>query len=172
MPLLPTLQTDRLVLRPQRVDDAEIYHRLWTERDSRIPAHRRIDAAGRPTVEDIAARLRAEGDGDGLGFLAVERRGVGLVGYCGLARDDDAPPDEPVLAYELLQAAHGQGYATEAAGAVVAWATDTGLPRLRAEVWDWNLASRRVLEKLGFSEVGSVGARSVHGQSLLAVRDL
>jgi RimJ/RimL family protein N-acetyltransferase len=42
---------------------------------------------------------------------------------------------------------------------------------LWAGVWDWNVASRRVLEKLGFREVGRVEPDSVHGHSLLTVRD-
>jgi len=80
-------------------------------------------------------------------------------------------PDEPELAYELLRAAHGCGYATEAGRAVVTWAGEAGYRRLRAEVWDWNVASRRVLEKLGFRETGRVEPGSVDGHSLLTVRE-
>jgi RimJ/RimL family protein N-acetyltransferase len=80
-------------------------------------------------------------------------------------------PDEPELAYELLRAAHGYGYATEAGRAVVTWADQAGFPRLRAAVWDWNTASRRVLDKLGFREVGRVEPPSAHGHSLLTVRE-
>src|SRR4051794_40548686 len=38
----------------------------------------------------------------------------------------DRSPDEPELAFELLQSTHGYGFATEAGQAVVAWATDSG----------------------------------------------
>lgn len=153
------LETDRLVLRHRRVDEADVYRRLWTERDERVPAHRRIDSEGRPTVEDIAAQIRAEGDEPGPTLLAVERKGPGdVVGYCGLTVRGSGPADEPELAYELLREVHGFGYATEAGLAVVAWASASGIPRLWAEVWDWNVASRRVLEKLGFRETGLGGA--------------
>ena len=42
-----------------------------------------------------------------------------VIGYCGLTPHGNGSPDEPELAYELLRAAHGRGYATEAARAVV-----------------------------------------------------
>ena len=166
------LETDRLVLRPRSVDEADVYRRLWTERDPRVPVHRRIDAEGRPTVEDIAAQLLTEQDEQGPRLLAVQRKGSGdVIGYCGLTVHANGSPDEPQLAFELLRAFHGSGFATEAGRAVVAWADAAGIPRLWAEVWDWNGASRRVLEKLGFRETGRAGRASVDGRSLLTVRD-
>ena len=144
--VLDTLETDRLILRRSTVGEAAIYRQLWTERDPRVPPHRRINAEGRPAVEDIAAQIRAE-------------------------REENGSPDEPELAYELLRAAHGCGYATEAGRAVVTWASEAGYRRLRAGVWDWNVASRRVLEKLGFREAGRAGPDSIYGHSLLTVRE-
>ncbi len=170
--VLDTLETDRLILRRRRVDEAAIYRQLWTERDLRVPPHRRIDSEGRPTVEDIAAHIRAEREGSGPGVLAVERKAAAdVIGYCGLSIHGNGSPDEPELAYELLSAAHGCGYATEAGRAVVEWASEAGYRRLWAGVWDWNVASRRVLEKLGFREAGRVGPESVYGYSLLTVRE-
>jgi ribosomal-protein-alanine N-acetyltransferase len=168
-----TLETDRLILRHRGVAEAAVYRQLWTERDERVPPHRRIDLEGRPRVEDIAAQIRAEGEGSGSGLLAVERKGAGdVIGYCGVTSHGNGSLDEPELAYELLRAAQGSGYATEAGRAVVTWAGEAGYRRLWAGVWDWNVASRRVLEKLGFREVGRVEPRSAHGHTLLTVRDL
>ncbi|WP_456843752.1 GNAT family N-acetyltransferase [Cellulomonas sp. P5_C6] len=165
--------TARLVLRRRRPDEAAVYRRLWTERDPRVPPHRQIDSEGRPTVEDIAAQIRAELAGPGPGILAVERTGEGdVIGYCGLVFYGNGGPGEPELAFELLRAVHGHGYATEAGGAVAAWASEAGYPRLWASVRDWNVASRRVLEKLGFHETGRVEPDAVHGDSLLTVREL
>jgi len=102
----------------------------------------------------------------------VERkRTADVIGYCGLIIHGNGSPGEPELAYELLRAVHSRGYATEAGRAVVTWATEAGYRRLWAEVWDWNVASRRVLEKLGFREVGRVEPGSVYGHSLLTVRE-
>jgi len=170
--VLDTLETDRLILRHSRVDEAAIYRQLWTERDPRVPPHRRVNSEGRPTVEDIAAQIRAEREESRPGLLAVERKGTAdVIGYCGLTIHGNGSPDEPELAYELLRAAHGCGYATEAGRAVVAWASEAGYRRLWAGVWDWNVASRRVLEKLGFREAGRVEPDSVYGHSLLTVRE-
>jgi [ribosomal protein S5]-alanine N-acetyltransferase len=171
--VLETLETERLILRHRGVGEAAIFRQMWTERDPRVPPHRRISAEGRPTVADIAAQIRAEGAEPGPGILAVERKGTAdVIGYCGLTIQGNGSPDEPELAYELLRAAHGCGYATEAGRAVVTWATEAGYRRLRAGVWDWNAASRRVLEKLGFREAGRVEPDSVYGHSLLTRREL
>lgn len=123
-------------------------------------------------MQDIAAQIRAECEESRPGILAVERRGTtDVIGYCGLVFHGNGSPDEPELAFELLRAAHGSGYATEAGQAVVTWASEAGYQRLWATVRDWNVASRRVLEKLGFRETGQVDRDAVHGNSLLAVRE-
>ena len=167
--MLDHLTTERLMLRARRAEEAAVYRRLWDERDPRVPAHRRIDAAGRPTTADIAARIRVEPEG----LFAVERRDTGeVIGYCGLIFPPAGSTDAPELAFELLRASHGQGYATEAAQAVLAWAAEMGCRQLQASVWDWNVASTRVLAKLGFEEVGPRGPASEHGTSLLTVRSL
>ncbi|WP_089773519.1 GNAT family N-acetyltransferase [Ruania alba] len=169
-PVLNALETERLLLRPQRADDAAVYHQLWTERDPRVPAHRRISPEGHPSVAEVAATIT---DGRTPGLLGVERKDTGsVIGYCGLIAHGHGSPAEPELAYELLREAHGRGYATEAARAVVTWAGEAGYRRLWAGVRDWNLASRRVLLKLGFRETDEVERDDRHGNSLLTVRDL
>lgn len=173
LPALTTLETGRLILRRRSPNEAEIYRQLWTERDPRVPPHRRIDAEGRPTVEDIATGIRSEHEGSQPGILAMERKSVGdVIGYCGLVFHDNGAPGEPELAYELLRRAHGFGYATEAGLSVLAWSTAAGYERLWATVRAWNFASRRVLEKLGFCETGQIDPDTAHGDSLLTVREL
>jgi len=172
VPVLDTLETDRLILRHRRVGEAAIYRQLWTERDPRLPPHRQIDADGHPTVEDIAAQISTEREESGPGLLAVERRGTSdVIGYCGLIFHGTGSPEEPELAYELLRAAHGCGYATEAGQAVVTWVSEAGYQRLWAGARDWNGPSRRVLEKLGFRETGRVEPDAIYGDNLLAVRE-
>lgn len=165
--------TPRLVLRRQRVEDAVAYHEMWTERDPRVPPHRRIGADGRPTVEDLAARIDAEQHGRTVGLLTITRSSEGdVIGYCGLLADGHGMPGEPELAYELLRRAHGIGYATEAAQAVVSWAAEAGYERLWAGVRSWNLASRNVLRKLGFVETGQVEPDADFGDSLITSKTL
>ena len=163
------LETDRLLLRPWRVSEAGIQRELWTERDPRVPAHRRIDAEGRPTIADIEERIRT-GTPSSTGLLAIERRATGdVIGYCGLI--DSSRGTEPELAFEVLRRFRGCGYATEAGWAVLDWARSSGHPHVWATVWDWNSASRRVLDKLGFAEVGR-SEDATHGTNLVTMRRL
>lgn len=166
------LETDRLLLRPWRVPEAVVQRELWAERDPRVPPHRRLDEAGRPTLHEMEAWIRDGARAPGLGLLAVERRGEGdVIGYCGLI-DGAVGAHEPELAYELLRRAWGAGYATEAAEAVVGWARESGYRRLWSTVRDWNAASLRVLAKVGFVESGRVEPDAVHGDSLFLTRAL
>lgn len=167
-----TLQTARLTLRPQAVTDAEVFHRLWTERDERVPAHRKLDAQGHPTVSDIAARIANEASARS-DLLTVQDAATGEVyGYCGLIFEDNGAEGEPEIAFELLRSTQNRGYATEAATAVLAWAVSAGHDRAWASVWEWNVASRRVLEKLGFVDSGSDRPASEHGRNILTVTAL
>lgn len=166
------LETERLLLRPWRVDEAVVLRELWTERDPRVPPHRRIDAVGRPTVAELEESIRTDRPGS-TGLLAIEpRAGEAVVGYCGLVESGRGPAGEPELAFELLRRARGQGYATEAAWAVLDWARSSGFERLWATVWDWNTASRRVLDRLGFTETGRTEVDPVHGTTLFTTRRL
>ena len=167
------LETDRLLLRPWRVSEAVVWRELWTERDPRVPPHRRIDAVGRPTVEDAEDRIRSGDRSHSLGLLAAERKGFGdVIGYCGLIDNKHGPEREPELAFEFLRRTWRQGYATEASWAVLSWAQASGYRRLWATVRDWNDASRRVLAKLEFIETDRVERDEVHGDSLFMTKQL
>jgi [ribosomal protein S5]-alanine N-acetyltransferase len=171
-PTLDNLQTTRLTLRRQRVSDAATFRQLWTERDARVPPHRRLDLEGGPTEEDVADKIGRELESSRPGLLAIELHGTNdVVGYGGLVYDGNGSNDEPELAFELLRAVHNRGYATEAGLAVVTWASEAGYKRLWAGVWDWNGPSRRVLEKLGFRDAGPANPETGHGRRLLTVRE-
>ncbi|WBQ07503.1 GNAT family N-acetyltransferase [Kribbella sp. CA-293567] len=166
------LVTERLRLRRWVPADADDYRGLWLERDPR--AVRRIDAEGRPTVEEIRGRLLDNplAAAPGLGLLPIELRATGeFLGYCGLTVGQ-ASFEEPEIAYELAQRAHGNGYATEAAAAVLEAAARTGRQRLWATVREWNAPSFRVLEKLGFHRSERVTEDAVRGNSIWMTRTL
>ena len=166
------LETGRLLLRPWRVAEAVVQHELWTERDPRVPPHRRIDADGHPTVADLEESIRTDQPSP-IGLLAVERKDArDVIGYCGLVDSGRGSDGEPELAFELLRRVWGQGYATEASSAVVDWARSSGYERLWATVWDWNTASRRVLAKVGFTETERTEVDAVHGTTLFTMRRL
>ncbi len=79
-----------------------------------------------------------------------------FIGWCGLTSWN---PDfrSASLGYVFDAAAWGRGYATETAHAVLRWAFDTlDLNRVQAEADTRNVASARVLEKLGFVREGTL----------------
>jgi ribosomal-protein-alanine N-acetyltransferase len=165
------LETDRLLLRPWRVAEAAVQRELWTERDPRVPPHRRLDADGHPTIADLEDWIRTHRPSS-IGLLAVERKATrDVIGYCGLI-DGRGPDGEPELAFELLRRVWNQGYATEASFAVLDWARSSGHERLWATVRDWNTPSRRVLAKLGFTETARTEPDPTHGTTLFTTKRL
>jgi [ribosomal protein S5]-alanine N-acetyltransferase len=120
------LETGRLLLRPWNTTEAVVLHQLWTERDPRVPPHRRIDSDGRPTVADLGNWIR-DNQPTSVGLLAVVRKsGRDVIGYCGLIDGVRGSDGEPELGFELLRRVWRQGYATEASLAVLDWARSSG----------------------------------------------
>jgi RimJ/RimL family protein N-acetyltransferase len=166
------LETSRLLLRPWRLAEAVVMRELWTERDPRVPPRRRIDADGHPTLAELEDSIRTNQLWS-IGLLAVERKAShDVIGYCGLVDSGRGSAGEPELAFELLRRIWRQGYATEASLAVLEWAKSSGHERLWATVWDWNVASRRVLAKVGFTETARKEVNAVHGTMLFTTRRL
>ncbi|MEU0311947.1 GNAT family N-acetyltransferase [Streptomyces cyaneofuscatus] len=138
------LETERLILRPWAESDAAEFSALLSERgdETYTVEHGR---------ERIAKLLYAT-ETTGIALLPIQRRAEGdFIGYCGLVIGRSTL-EEPEIAYELFRHAHGRGYATEAARAVVGAAGATGRKRLWSTVGTWNTPSLRVLEKLGFEQ--------------------
>jgi RimJ/RimL family protein N-acetyltransferase len=136
------LETARLVMRPWLAADTSWHRDLVAERGDgkRSPQE---DAA---VIDGLLARTREHGV---VPSVVVLKSTSAAVGYCGLVVGR-ASISEPELAFELFERVRGNGYATEAATAVVAAAARSGRSRLWATVAPWNAPSFRVLEKLGF----------------------
>ena len=83
------------------------------------------------------------------GFYLVESKESGApVGICGLIKREVL--DDPDVGYAILTRHSGNGYAYEAAAAVMTYGRKTlGLPRIIGVTSPANAASIRILEKLG-----------------------
>lgn len=148
---LPVLETERLVLRRLTTDDAQFMLELLN--DPAFIEH--IGDKGVRTVADAQAYLLsgpiASYGQFGYGLYRVELRESGeRIGMCGLLKRESLPDTDIGFAY--LPRFRSQGYALEAAAAVLDYARRTvGLKRILAIVSPANERSIRLLEKLGLS---------------------
>lgn len=144
----PTLETDRLIIRPFRGDDLAEFAKLldipevagWRQQRSRAAAFLdwHISNYARMDIRN------------GIVCLGMFRRqDAAVLGAVGVGEHDDL--HEPELFYSLLPVARGRGYATEAAAAVTSWAlVSYDLPYLIATATVDNVASQRVLARCGY----------------------
>lgn len=153
----PLLCTARLLLRPWRDADLPIFAALNADPEVRrwFPGpltREQSDAQAARCQEHIAAH--------GFGFWAVEVPGVApFVGFVGLKHVTFAAPFTPAVeaGWRLSREHWGRGYATEAARAALAHGFGPlGLAEIVAFAVPGNLASRRVMERIGMQhDLGS-----------------
>jgi RimJ/RimL family protein N-acetyltransferase len=152
----PTLHTARLRLRPFADADADALIALHSS--AHVLRYWDSPAWSDPSraARFISACRQMADTGTGA-RLAIDRASDGaFIGWCSLTGWN---PDfrSATLTYCLDDAAWGHGYATEAARALLDWAFDTlDLNRVQAEADTRNLASARVLTKLGFLREGTL----------------
>lgn len=148
----PVLLTERLVLRPPHLDDVDelaaiANNRQIAEMTSRIPFPY--------TKRDAEAFVRScmDGEHDGYMYAATLAETGRLIGICGLEKRLRSGGFE--IGFWLGDQWWGNGYATEAAGALVDQAfRATTAERIHALCRTVNDASRNVIRKCGFSYVG------------------
>jgi len=155
------LITERLRLRRSVPEDAETISVYRSDPEvHRWQGWERTDAEGvRAEIRDM--QRRAPGQPGGWVQLSVEERRTGrLVGDVGLS-PADGEPGVIKLGYTIAPAFQGQGYASEAVGALVDYAFDTlGARVVRAYASADNVPSIRVAEKVGMRLVERIERRS------------
>jgi [ribosomal protein S5]-alanine N-acetyltransferase len=150
---IPTLATDRLLLRPFRMDNVPAVERMLStphvaEYTLSFPhpsppgfAHDWISRHARWAERGIHLQW------------AIALRNDTPVGAIGIALRTD--PHHGDIGYWIGPDYWNNGYATEATKAVIAYGFDTlGLPRIQASCFVGNDASARVLQKAGMVEEG------------------
>ncbi len=144
------LETERLLLRPLRLDDAAFIFELVND-----PAWLRFIGDRQVRTLDDARHYLKRGPLEayarlGYGHAAVVRKMDGAVlGICGLIKRDNL--DDVDLGFAFLEKFRGQGYAGEASEAVLADAWNRlRLKRIVAIISPENVASAALLERLGF----------------------
>jgi RimJ/RimL family protein N-acetyltransferase len=151
---MTVIETDRLLLRPPRPDDAADLAVAYA--DAEVVRYIGDGSTGtRADVEEAIETWLERWKSWGLGFFSLERREDGRVlGRAGFLRWDPETwqigGTETELGWLLAREHWGEGYATEAALALRDWALgDHGLTRLISLIQHENVRSIRVAEKLG-----------------------
>jgi RimJ/RimL family protein N-acetyltransferase len=170
---MPILRTERLLIRPFTLDDLLSYHQIatavgWT--DATMTSEANLQARREWlewTVRNYGqlARLHQAPFGD---RAVVLKTGNQLIGGCGLVpllmpfgrlpifggRADNLNSTEIGLFWVIDPTQQGQGFATEAAEALVRYAfDDLRLHRLLATTESTNLASAGVMRRIGMTIV-------------------
>jgi RimJ/RimL family protein N-acetyltransferase len=141
------IETERLHLRPFTIDDADCIYRLNLDpgvikMTGDIPFE---------SVQDATNFLRAYDHYRKYGFgrwAVINRKDGEFVGWCGLKYTPEH--DEVDVGFRFFRSAWNQGFATESARACVRHGFDKlNLPRVVGRAMKENIASVRVLEKIG-----------------------
>ncbi|KVE35348.1 MULTISPECIES: GNAT family N-acetyltransferase [Burkholderia] len=161
-----TLTTARLRLRALREDDARALYAIWSNADAMryfsFPAMTSPDQA----AARVARLLKAAAEGSGL-VCVVESRAAGeVLGTCDLFHADEQCR-RAEIGFSLHPAHWGRGYMTEAAAALIGHAFGTlRLRRLEADIDPRNVASAKLLERLGFVREGLLRERWIVGDEV------
>lgn len=143
------LKSERLVCRPMRIEDAEALHQFYSDHQAMTwfshPPYDKLEqtrakiAAAIDHPEWRGWSITVEGDDRAIGTLAAhEKRQGGVI----------------EIAYSLVRDHWGKGYAREAVTALIDQLFSEGHRKLFGDVDPDNLASRRLLESLGFQLEG------------------
>ena len=153
---IPTLETERMRLRPHRLQDLDACVAMWA--DPIVTRH----IGGKPfTREETWSKImRYAGHWAlmGFGYWAAEDKATGAyLGEGGFAefRRDVRPPIEgmPEVGWALVPSAHGKGLATEAVRAMCAWGDQNfGSTPTVCMIDPENIASAWVAKKGGYLE--------------------
>ena len=149
--------TDRLLVRPWRLEEAP----RVLDIQSRVEVVRWLGDGEPVLMRDLEeARAKIERYAElsttpPLGFWAVEVRGTGQVAgsvlLLTLPNDDHG---EVEIGWHLHPDSWGQGYASEAASAVLAHGLAQGLPEVFAVTHLDNWPSQRVARRIGMDDLG------------------
>lgn len=143
------LETDRLMLRPITLDDAEDLFEYASDPENTrhtFPTHQSIEE-----TEWVISNLFMSSP---LGNFAIELKENGkMIGTCDLRINESEKSAE--LAYAINKKYWGNGYAPEAAKKLLELAfQDLKIERLWAKFSSENPASGRVMEKIGMEKEG------------------
>ncbi len=145
------LETERLLLRNWIDSDRDLFREIFSDpKVMEFFPYRRSYAE----ADEIMDRVRGMIEEDGIGFLAATLRETGEpIGFCGLSHThlEPALPDNAVeIGWRLATRFWGNGYASEAARALLALGFEThGFDEILSFAVIANQRSLAVMERIG-----------------------
>ncbi|MCX7032513.1 MAG: GNAT family protein [Arenimonas sp.] len=150
---LPVLESERIRLRPLRMDDAPDVYEMYS--DPEITRYWSFSAWTQPAQAEawLAERI-GWGPPSVYGWALADRESDRFLGTTALF-SLSGPLHRAELGYSLMPTHQGRGLATEAVRTALDFGFDTlGLERMEADVDPRNEASCRLAERLGFQREG------------------
>ncbi len=148
------IETERLILRSWKPEDLSLF--IAMNKDKQVMRYFPAMLSDEETIA-FYKRIQDEFNKKGWGLYAVEIKSTGeFIGYVGLHEigfDVDFTPGVEI-GWRLAADYHNQGYATEAAKAVLNLAKDAGIERLVSFTAKINAPSERVMQKIGMEKTG------------------
>jgi ribosomal-protein-alanine N-acetyltransferase len=151
---IPTLQTERLILREMLLEDAPALHPMFSDAETM----RFMYMLPHTTVEETQHHLwHDKHRHEGTCYWTIVRRdtdeAIGTIGFLG-------GTSIPGMGYIIRRDQWGEGIVVEAAQAALAYGfTELGYDRVELWINEQNTASQRVADKLGFTRVGRLRQR-------------
>ena len=149
----PTIETERLILRPISKDDIgfifDLFKRPETNEYSQYP-----NVSSKEEAEKLYEDFMKPGNPSRFRLIIELKEKGSLIGTVGL-HDYSCKHERAEIGYDLLQEYWGKGFTTEAVKEIVRYSfSDLCLRRLEATVDPDNLASIRILAKNNFRYEG------------------
>jgi RimJ/RimL family protein N-acetyltransferase len=143
------IATERLLLRPLEPSDEAELHETLADPETLASVDREPPWTREQTRESIERRMEQQREHGVSMWAMVERASGRVVGICGLQPVDKTGPEIEV-GWHVHPDFRNRGLAEEAGRAALAAGFEqAGLDRIIAVTSDWNVRSRRVMEKLG-----------------------
>ncbi len=166
---IPTVETERLLLRAPRDEDFPVYRAFFADEKA---SH----SYGGPLEDGQAWRMLAGDLGHwvlrGYGRWAVEEKASGaMIGGCGLWWPGGWPRSE--LTWWIIPSARRKGFAFEASRAAIRFGYRTlGWQLVETHIDDRNRPAHRLVEKLGASRIGRERFPDGYSRNIYALPDL
>jgi len=169
--ITPIIETDRILLRPMKVSDAESVSNNWAK-DPDVTKYLRwnVHQSINTTIDWLRYEVNNIENEKSYQWIFVHKDSNDIFGAGGLSYDEKREMFE--LGYAIMQKYWNQGLTTEIVKAIVKFAVDElTVTKIFATPAKEHFASQRVLEKAGFFHINDSKYSSFDGKRIFDCKD-